>query len=227
MLATSKETLIAQRVLVRDMPDRSRIVATLKISQLGGNAHAHFSATASIWDAHGTWSGAACARNGRDIDAGGCCHGTILEAFPGAASFVRMHLSDFPSGTPMHAEANGFYYLTAKNADYNDRNGYWWVSSGLESLRHTWRLDDVRDMPYELRRSFQDGGLTEDDRSAFRAFYESQLPRWAAEARAARDMLELMPDAIDLRGYDMSGEPCERRPLPSWLIGADEEYVNV
>lgn len=221
------EQLVAQRILVRDMPDRSRIVATLRISQYGGNRHPHFSATAEVYEPHGQHSGKLRARQSREADCGGCMHGAILTAFPGLAAFVRMHLSDFPSGEPMHAEANGFYYLTAAHADYNARNGYWWQSSGLESLRTTWRLDDVRDMPWELTRAFQDGGLTDEHRDAFHAFYESQRPRWAAEARAARELLELIPDLYALRGYDMGGEPVEQVPLPAWLIGADPETLDV
>jgi hypothetical protein len=226
-MPTTTDTLIAQRVLVRDMPDRSRVVATLRIEHLSGNAHPYFSATANVFEPHGTWSGAAQSRNGRESDIGGCVHGAILDAFPGAAAFVRMHLSDWPSGEPMHAEANGFYYLTAKHAEYGARDGYWWQRSGPHALREQWRLDDVRDLPYAISRSFQAGGLTEDDRGAFHAFYEAQRPRWAREARAARELLELIPDLYALRGYDVSGEPVERAPLPAWLIGADPEIVDV
>jgi hypothetical protein len=227
MLGTMSERLTAQRVLVRDMPDQSRIIATLRISQYGDNAHPHFSATADIYEAVGRMSGRERSRRSLEAQAGGCQHGAILEAFPGAIGFVRMHLCDFPSGEPMHAEANGFYYLTARCADYNATQGYWWQRNGLEALREAWRLDDVRDLPWKITEGIREGGLTDEHRDAFHAFYEAQRPRWAAEARTARELLELMPDANDLRGYDTFGEPIERKPLPAWLIGADPEIVDI
>jgi hypothetical protein len=197
MQAMPTDTLIAQRVLVRDMPDRSRIVATLRISQYGGNAHPHFSATALTYDAHGTHSGASRARRGLECDGAGCQHAEILRAFPGAVAFVRLHLSDYPSGLPMHAAANAAYHLENGNAHH-----------ALSLLR----VDDLRDLPAPADMA---------------GFVDAERDRFAAEARAARDLLELMPDANDLRGYDTFGQPIERRPLPSWLIGADPEIVNV
>jgi hypothetical protein len=226
-MTLSHDRLVAQRVLVRDMPDRSRIVATLRIDQYGGNQPAHFSATADIFEPRQNAHGAARSRRGYEPDAGGACHGAILDAFPGAATFVRMHLSDYPTGEPMHAEANGFYFLTAKHAEHQARDGYWWQAPGLQALQSTWRLDDVRDIPYPISHAYQNGGLTDDHRDAFHAFYLAQRDRWAREARAAYETLDLMPDVTDLRGYGNGGESIRQQPLPAWLIGADPETVDV
>lgn len=46
-----------------------------------------------------------------DIDSGGCLHGEIERHFPGKFSdLIAMHLSDI-DGSPMSAEANGWYDL--------------------------------------------------------------------------------------------------------------------
>lgn len=226
------DQLIAQRVLVRDMPDRSRISATLEIHQLAGNAHPHFSATASVWEAHASHSGASRARRGLEEDAGGCLHGALLDAFPGAVAFVRMHLADYPSGAPMHAEANAFYFLSGRaeayelaqyGAAYTMRAG----SRITRCLRALRLEDDPHALPHELERVAAAGELGDDHRPAFVAFVDAQRDRWAREARAARELLELMPDLYALRGYDGAGKACDRVPLPAWLIGADPETVNV
>jgi hypothetical protein len=46
-----------------------------------------------------------------DFQCGGCIHDEILAAFPQLAPLVALHLSDAETGEPMHAEANGFYWL--------------------------------------------------------------------------------------------------------------------
>lgn len=205
------DRLIAQRVLVRDMPDRSRIVATLRIDQIGGNPHPHFSATCAIYEAHGTWSGAACQRNGREWDGGGADHESILRAFPGAAPFVAMHLSDYPSGRPMHAEANARYFWSGESEAYElEQYGPAYVD----------RVGTGRERAAQLLRCAPDDLPSESEASPddFAAFVAAQAPRWELEAREARDLLERMPDCTDLRGYDMHGKAIDRVPLPGWLV---------
>lgn len=224
------DRLIAQRVLVRDLPDRS-IVATLRIERIGGNASAHFSATCELHEAHVTGSGAGERRRGSEPELSGAAHGEILAAFPGAAAFVQMHLAEYPSGVPMHAEANGFYFLTGEAERY-EREHYgpaytMRAGSRLTRCARALRLHSADDIPYELANAAAAGALTDDDRPAFAAFVDTLRPRWESEARAAIAILEMMPDATDLRGYSTSGEQIKRRPLPEWLIGADPETVDV
>jgi hypothetical protein len=229
----TRDTVLAQRVLVRDMPDRSRIVATLRIDHLAGNAHPYFSATADVYEAHGTHSGAVRQRTRRDADGGGADHAAILRAFPGALPFVHLHLSDWPSGVPMHAEANAWYVLTGECARYETKHyGPEWPlrhGNGPTRAARILRLTGADDLPYDVLRAHAAGTLDGDEtlRARFARFVDEQRPRWAAEARAAHDLLDMIPDLYALRGYDGSGKPCERVALPSWLIGADPEHVDL
>lgn len=210
------ETIIAQRVLVRDLPDRSRIVARLQVTHLDGNAHPYFSATCDIYEPHGTWSGAARQRYGREMDGGGAAHEEILRAFPGAEPFVRMHLADHPSGEPLHALANALYFWRGRHEsyygpEYLERHG-----TGPERAARTLRVA-VDELP--------DAETASDD--DFAAFVDTLRPRWAQEAADAMELLERMPDLFALRGYDMRGNPVAHEPLPEWLTGTRDELVSV
>lgn len=222
-MLTQTDTLLVSRTLIRDMPDRSRIVAQLEIHQIGGNAHPHFSATASVYEAHGTHSGASRHRRGLESDGAGCDHSAILGAFPGLAPFVAVHLSDYPSGVPMHAEANAWYFtrpacaayeLQHYGASYIERHG-----SPLERCARTLRCA-VGDLPYELVRAVAgDDPLDSYTREDFAAFVDTLRPRWAREASAARALLESLPTLYQLRGYEWNGEPVHREPIPETITG--------
>lgn len=64
-----------------------------------GNARPYFSVTGDIR-----------IPGRRDIETGGCMHETLLKYWPELAPVVALHLSD-DTGEPMHAEANGWYWL--------------------------------------------------------------------------------------------------------------------
>jgi hypothetical protein len=76
--------------------NRLRFTVDGGLNYIRGNSAPHFSLTAS----------------GRDRGSafGGCCHDIILEHFPKFADLAALHLSDI-HGVPMHAEANGWYWL--------------------------------------------------------------------------------------------------------------------
>lgn len=82
---------------------RGQIIATASAEQYGGNSHPHFSVTGEI--------STPAERNKGDFQTGGCIHDEILKAFPFLAPLVALHLSNSDNGEPMHAEANGFYWL--------------------------------------------------------------------------------------------------------------------
>jgi len=159
------DRIVARRKFARDLPDGSRIVASLTIETVGDNAHAHFSATAELYERHGKgWTGAARHRHGLEPDACGPMHEEIVAAFPTMAPFVAMHLSAYPSGEPMHAFANGWYFY--------QRDEGW-------NLRRLLRVEDV---PQGM------------DQDAFRAFVDAQRARWADEALSARELLTSIPE---------------------------------
>ncbi len=61
--------------------------------RLGGNSHPHFSVT------------------GETKHTGGCIHEECLKAWPEIKPIIDLHLSNADDGEPMHAEANGYYWL--------------------------------------------------------------------------------------------------------------------
>jgi len=79
-----------------------------------------FAITASVWEARSNASGRARKRMGRDIDMGGAMHDLILKVAPKLAPLVTAHLAD-RDGTPMHAEADGWYFYSGKSAEYERR----------------------------------------------------------------------------------------------------------
>jgi hypothetical protein len=105
------------RTLSRSTPNRSLIEATVGLHYIPGNSAAYWSATGNVYEAHGTWSGAAQKRNGRDIDMGGAIHDEILRVFPRLAPIVALHMSD-PDGFPMYAVENGRYHLEQGNLQH-------------------------------------------------------------------------------------------------------------
>jgi hypothetical protein len=161
---------VAALTLTRDLPDRSRVVAKLAIVKHDGNAHPYFSLTGALYYAHGTWSGAACQRNGRSADAYGQLTGDIVQAFPdneAVAAFQRMHMSEYPSGAPMYAAANGRYHAERGNRE--------WSALLLRC--------DVADLPETL------------DAEAWEAFCAAQADRWAREAAEAAALIGYTPEA--------------------------------
>lgn len=78
-----------------------RITAKGGLHMIRGNHAPYFSLTADIDRKVGSrWV----------EDSGGCCHDEILKHWPDLADLAALHLSDI-DGQPMHAEANGWYWL--------------------------------------------------------------------------------------------------------------------
>lgn len=82
------------------------IRAEVRFDDNCGNGHNSFAITADVY------------RPGaRDIDAGGCLHDEIVEAFPELSHLIKWHLCN--SDGPMHYVSNALYL--AGNRDYNGR----------------------------------------------------------------------------------------------------------
>jgi hypothetical protein len=83
------------------------IEITAELHQMAGNDRPHFSVTAVI------------SVGRRDI-AGGQLVGEVLRAAPELAPIVALHLAD-DTGQPMHAEANGWYWLAGALGGMGER----------------------------------------------------------------------------------------------------------
>jgi hypothetical protein len=173
------------RTLTRDLSDRSRVVAhlELRLAPEGerfceNGLSPGFSATCCVYEPHGTWSGAARQRNGREPDGGGANHGQILRAFPELAPFVALHLSG-PDGVPMHAESNGWYWYSS----YDGRGTH---------NTHDGRTD--YDVACDYLRLERGAIPCPQNRESFARLVDAQRERWAREAAEARMLLEALPN---------------------------------
>jgi len=207
---------MVSRTLIRDLPDRSRIVVHLQLRERGdtGELSPVFSVTTDCYEPHRTHSGKGRHRRERDPDSCGCQHGTALLAFPELALLVDLHLADSETGEPMHAEANGLYfYRTARGlpGGWSDDHQHA-EREGLTVAGYTRRvacsilradeipLDDVPEQHLTV---------------AFHRFVDDQRERWRDEARAGREQLRAIPTIFELRGYDVAGNAIERRSYPN------------
>jgi hypothetical protein len=77
---------MVSRTLIRDHPDRSRVVVHLQLIERGdpGELSPVFSVTTDRYEPHGTHSGRFRHRRDRDPDASGCLHDAAVLAFPRA-----------------------------------------------------------------------------------------------------------------------------------------------
>ena len=94
---------IRTKMLTKQQGDRyaHRLDVTGGLEHLRGNARPHFSLT--CWEY---------APHNRNVEcSGGCAHGLILRHWPELADLAALHLSD-DDGVPMHAEGNGWYWLS-------------------------------------------------------------------------------------------------------------------
>lgn len=163
---------------------------------LRGNPKPYFSLTCDIYDARG-----------KDIG-GGANHELILSGLPHLKPLADLHLSDI-DGVPMHAEANGWYWLLgACPALQGGRNQYHGGNSKghhggeyrlptpdecLAIFANYMRIDlatanEVRDTVMkayngtpQYKRIYEDQGSV-NARAAFAPWAAAQAPRWKQEA---------------------------------------------
>lgn len=178
--------MIIKRTVIRDMPDKSRVVAELLLRfATKGSRFAEdgispgFSATAHTYEPRSNASGAARMKLGREPDTFGADHEAIVRAFPKLAPFVALHLSD-PDGVPMYAYENGWYWYSSydgKGTHRRPADGRTDYEVACEYLR----------LPH--------GGIPcPQNRESFARLVDEQRERWAAEAAEARALLEALPE---------------------------------
>jgi hypothetical protein len=97
------------RSLERSRQNGDLVIANVGLRKIGEQV-AYWSATGEVYEARKNARGVTRRAQGRDIDSGGMIHDVILRLFPKLGPIVALHLSDI-NGVPMHAVANGRYWL--------------------------------------------------------------------------------------------------------------------
>lgn len=158
-------------------------VVTYGLQYLEGNSDAYFTLTA--------WYCGRSKRGDYKEEFGGQCHEEILPRHPELKPFADLHLSD-TTGTPMHAEANGWYWLAGAiggmGEQYHGASG----SSAktpeecLEIFAHHARVPVLEARALAEKLSKLSPPVA---KQAFHEWIEAQRPRWQAEANAAIRLL--------------------------------------
>jgi hypothetical protein len=178
--------------LDRDYPKGCVITVTAGLHHLRGNAKPYFSVTGEI---------ASTSRRG--IISAGALHREILKTWPSLAKVVALHLSD-ADGVPLHAEANGWYWLAgyyggadAEHHGGNVERQHWLADGTFDGYRRSTQReclsvfaqhvrmneDDVRQLAETWRPI--EGEQWRHARRHFAKWVEAQKPRWNSEAEAA------------------------------------------
>jgi hypothetical protein len=169
---------VPAKTIIRDV-GRTRYVAHLRITD------GYFSLTGELYEPHGTRSGAAQHRNGREPDMGGAMGDTLARVIPELEPFARVHLSSL-DGTPMHAKANAGYFYSGAHESYEIRHyGEGYVrrnGTGHERAARTLRVD-AADLPTNL------------SPGAFDAFVDDRREQWWHDAMDAMRVFESIPGA--------------------------------
>ena len=150
----------------RDYKKGSTITVEAGLHYIQGNSDPYFSVTAEIKEP-----------GHRDISAGGCLRDEVLFYFPRLAPVVALHLSSI-DGTPTYAVANGLYHLGF--GKWSCRNDEYAASHFRISLSEVLSLIE----------SIQDGSGYDPEKYA--TFINECIPRWQAEAKAARIILQTL-----------------------------------
>ena len=179
--------------------NRVAMVVKFGLHHLRGNATPYFAITAD-----GT-------ENGRE-SFGGCCHDLILQHLPDLADVVALHLAD-SEGAPMHAEANGWYWLGGMIGGAGSKYHAGTGSSAKTPTQCAAVLaEHLRITEAEARRvagrcntvGKRDGWKIA--RQEFAGYVDAQRPRWKREA-----------DAL-IRKYGLGVYGCGARCTPAELL---------
>lgn len=120
----------------------------------------------------------------RGIFAWGCLHDEILQVCPELKPFVDLHLSTL-DGVPMHAEANGWYWL-AKAAGIPQK--YEPEQSDLDCFKFF--MDHARMTGPEVMELIKKVKFAKNPREIWQKQIDGLRPRWKSEADAALKLLE-------------------------------------
>lgn len=128
---------------------------------------------------------------GRGSDFGGCCHDLVAKVAPDLQPLIALHLAD-SDGTPMHAEANGWYWLAGHlgglQQQFHGCNGSFPKSpdEALQIFADLVRveLNEARGLAVAVQTIVEAQGVKKA-RAFFAEWIKAQQPRWRAEADQA------------------------------------------
>lgn len=169
--------------------DGEKLAVTACLEHIQGNARPHFSVTAELAD-----------KRGRCI-AAGCLHDEIRRYFPSLEPIIELHLSD-DLGVPMHAEANGWYWLAGAlggmGEKYHGGNSPHAMKSKEECLEIFAKhvripLDYARGVALAVKEDT-------NPRQIFAEWIRAQAGRWKQEAEQGIALLERLrnPEAFSI-----------------------------
>lgn len=178
-----------KKTIGRNLPNGEYVEITAEERDASGDLSPGFAITVAGWGSR------AAKKRGWEAEYFGAVSEYILEVVPEVAPLVRAHLAD-PDGTPVHAEANGWYFYSGKSAEYERQQvaagkdyGY---SRLLETSDHDRAARALSIPPTDLPT-----GL---DREGFAQFCRSLKGEWAKQAAEAREALESMIDGQGVGG---------------------------
>lgn len=130
---------------------------------------------------------------GRDWECCGCLHDEAEQAWPEIKPLIALHLSDAETGEPMHAEANGWYWLAGALGGCGEQyHGGNRETYGEENDCLGIFADHCRITRQEAQAIADEIGhlkLNIDRRNAWNRICDEMRPKWAAEAKAGRDLI--------------------------------------
>lgn len=180
---------------------KETIYVKIRLDDQCKNGHQDFSITGDIYQAGKP-------KDDRCHLSGGCIHDEILAAFPEFKIFVNLHLCDY-RGIPMHAAANGFYFL---------KNGFNNSKPGQENFKSEF-CDYYRITPdqFEILKESEN-----------QLFYSIQLEKlgilesWNQEAEKAIEILENLTGEKFL----IDSKKSQFEPIPEEMKKAEEEKIK-
>lgn len=182
----SPERIIAERTVTRNLPDRHRFNATVKLYALGDQAP-YFSATGELLNLR--------RRGDNQIESCGAMGDEITRHFPQLAPVVLVHLAD-DRGRPMHAVENAMYWAGLSMWGHDrpmsprDEYGRWEVETDANGIEWAPQMlaNHLRitvEQATELRQYVIDSGGVESEGMRFVLHdLEAQWQREADEALA-------------------------------------------
>lgn len=196
----SNTTAIVSATIKARAEDGTPGTIEAKIEHIGGNRSAHFSLTA--------WF---CGKNkdGYKNEFGGCCHDEILAVRPDLKPIADLHLADYPSGAPMYAVENGYYWLAGAvgglGERYHGANGSpaRTAEQCLDIVGRHFRIskEEAEELAECVRKAYDEelGASAsktpeKDAKEAAMAILSSFVGvrgiRWEEEAKAGRELIE-------------------------------------